>query len=1232
MRSQFRIFIVGILVLILCGFIWICGVQEAASINSLAEYTDEELLRFSVENAFIQEGEILELVLDRTLKQAGAEVYYTLDGSMPTKESILYQDPIVFDSNKSYTCIPVRAVIYYKNEYSNIYCKTFFTESKLNMLDIDIISINIDSQELFDDTNGILVGQNRFSEGEEYIRPAYVEIINPEGELITKDNLGLYVKGNSSRYYEYCSLGLCADKQYGSLSNRIYYPINNDKETTELHRVTEYKKLTLHAGSQDWNALGSNIRASIATRLAAESGMKGVYDQKRAVVFLNGDFYALVTVKGDFSESFLKERFGINEASLLKYQGSETHGMRALQVEQFLQREDRINSYIANIENNIDVIDYLTYYAIEIMLNNIDWPFNSTGMWKVLDSEEGNRFADKKIRMLLNDVDLIYADLYQDVNYMHDNFETVLNTQKCNFGFLLKHNRYKYQFVSILCDLMNTSFTDQNIYKVVMEENNKIQKALKFFYYEKQKTQRQDTNALLQCAMERKENVIQNVKKYLDFDEMYTLEVSVGQGAAVRWNNMEILGTAETARYRGKYYMECPFKVTVSADPGYAVGGWLVNGETQVQGETLLLSDEYIREGQLVISPIVYPCEEGVVINEFSASGGADWIELYNGGTREANLSGWFLSDREDNLTKYSLNGLKISPEETMLIYCKNNSFVLSSVVCNFNISPGETIFLSKDGNIIDKVYCPLMADTESYGRYEDGATWCFWKNPTPGERNMVYYNCKSSAVEDADLQEMDIVEFSGLHKKMSEAFQRENVQYKVLIIPSCDSLKRSDMAEQKYMDLIKALQTEEVQTIDALSYFKNNGDKFTFPLYNEVGNYNDYGQYIIYKALCFNSALELFAEDFAWEMSFSDNDCVEKYLSWKGNTRLLNETGLVYVNAPKEYKEDGLVQIYENNNALEERTCVYVTRDFSETMMLYLANTYSRLIYIVSDDIPYNIALREEADVVIVECIQNNLQAHLSNKLLDIVVDGAVCQSIPENSVRCEIQLDEYAYDNSMVRYRGVTHFENINMYKDQIRILLVQGSHTLEIEKVDVNTYSTDLQQSRFEFAVDRDLLPKGSWQVCLLIEDKTGKQQVVQTAVYVVSDSIEPVLFKESGLADAEMAITYNLDEIFEDNNGRLLRLKGYAFVDGHEAVTGGIRVVLANGDMYYPLCTQTVIRKDLNEYFSEVSVNLEQAGFEAFVDVELLRGAAWNVLIAVDDGTTGGYITTYAVLSY
>jgi hypothetical protein len=140
-----------------------------------------------------------------------------------------------------------------------------------------------------------------------------------------------------------------------------------------------------------------------------------------------------------------------------------------------------------------------------------------------------------------------------------------------------------------------------------------------------------------------------------------------------------------------------------------------------------------------------------VLVNEIVPSNNAsypgdeddfpDWIELYNAGTRQANLKGYFITDNANRPAKQMLPAEAVIPPKGFLILLAAGivdpekplylSFLLSGM--------GEGVWLSDpNGNLLDGTeYGHPPASDYAYARFPDGTgafQWC--GTATPGERN----------------------------------------------------------------------------------------------------------------------------------------------------------------------------------------------------------------------------------------------------------------------------------------------------------------------------------------------------------------------------------------------------------------------------------------------------------------------------------------------------------------
>lgn len=141
-----------------------------------------------------------------------------------------------------------------------------------------------------------------------------------------------------------------------------------------------------------------------------------------------------------------------------------------------------------------------------------------------------------------------------------------------------------------------------------------------------------------------------------------------------------------------------------------------------------------------------------IVINEYSCSNvngpvdafgnREDWFELYNSSGTAFDITGFFLSDKATNLSKFEIPSGNIPANGFLRIYCSGQNTVSGGEIhTNFKLTQTRNekiIFSDNAGNVIDSLTINFLTQADhSYGRSTDGdANWSLYTSPTPGATN----------------------------------------------------------------------------------------------------------------------------------------------------------------------------------------------------------------------------------------------------------------------------------------------------------------------------------------------------------------------------------------------------------------------------------------------------------------------------------------------------------------
>ncbi len=114
----------------------------------------------------------------------------------------------------------------------------------------------------------------------------------------------------------------------------------------------------------------------------------------------------------------------------------------------------------------------------------------------------------------------------------------------------------------------------------------------------------------------------------------------------------------------------------------------------------------------------------------------SDFVELFNGGETVVDLSGWYLSDTQEKLTKWAFPNVTIGPGEYLLVFLSGKDRKGDELHASFALHAGETLVLYNSITLrYDALLIPETEENVSIGRNERGET-VFYSHPTPLEEN----------------------------------------------------------------------------------------------------------------------------------------------------------------------------------------------------------------------------------------------------------------------------------------------------------------------------------------------------------------------------------------------------------------------------------------------------------------------------------------------------------------
>lgn len=307
-------------------FIAVRGPKAAAVMADMSE------VHCSEDSSFVEGN--LELSLSC---QGGYPIYYTLDGSVPTLDSPLYEGPIVMNASREVQSAVLRASVYEEDTgvWGNLFTRTYFYAENMQTIkdrfSTYIVCLTSDPYNLYDYEYGIMVEgkiRDEYRASEEYIsgkltqpanftqegrnweRKAYVEILSPDGERLIAQNAGIRIFGHASRQYYYKSFKLYAREEYGE--DIFDYPLFSDNLPGGGSEVQDsYERLVVRAHGFDKSV--TLFREELFQRLCSQ--IEGI-DSKSvapASVWLNGAYYNFEWLQEVYDDRYMEENYGFRQ-------------------------------------------------------------------------------------------------------------------------------------------------------------------------------------------------------------------------------------------------------------------------------------------------------------------------------------------------------------------------------------------------------------------------------------------------------------------------------------------------------------------------------------------------------------------------------------------------------------------------------------------------------------------------------------------------------------------------------------------------------------------------------------------------------------------------------------------------------------------------------------------------------------------------------------------------------
>jgi len=574
-------------------------------------------------------------------------IYYTTNSSIPTRYSTVYSGELSINKSKIIKARIIKTGFIPGETVTNSY---IFSRSTL-----PVVALSIDSLDLWDYNTGIYAlgpnpgnypyfGANFWQDWE---KACHFELMDPNKKVIDVD-AGVKIFGNWSRANDQKSMAVHCRKKYGP--EYMEYKIFNNRPFDKFYSIV------LRNSGNDWNT--TMFRDGLMTSLTV--GLN--FDQmayRPAAIFLNGQYWGILNLREKIDENFLASNNGVdpNKVILLENEGQPLIGSaddwRALYG--FLERNSMaVEANYDQVASQIDISSFIDYFASQIFYANHDWPGNNIRYWKTTDPGSKWRWImyDTDFGMSGNSGNAASNSLAAATNpngpgWPNPPWSTLVLRK------LLENPGFRDQFVNRFSDLMNSTFRPARVVKAIDEKSNAISGEISGHLLRWKGGNQTGWLSAVQVmrtfANGRPVYVFTHLKQKFSFQTQQVITLNTDSvSGTIQINSLKL----NEFPWKGSYFPNVPVTLTAMPNAGYRFLKW--EGVTANSNQQTITVSPKANLELTAIFESDGSHYENIVINEISFNNDAqpdpgDWIEIYNKGKEDIDISGWKLTDSDPN-------------------------------------------------------------------------------------------------------------------------------------------------------------------------------------------------------------------------------------------------------------------------------------------------------------------------------------------------------------------------------------------------------------------------------------------------------------------------------------------------------------------------------------------------------------------------------------------------------
>jgi hypothetical protein len=352
-----------------------------------------------------------------------------------------------------------------------------------------------------------------------------------------------------------------------------------------------------------------------------------------AAVFLNGDYYGPAWLKTPRTENHLARIYGGDSNNFQFVEGGDNRLVRSWWNGERHARNDLHeisdlamkgftgaggDARFEEFSSRIDVDGLIRYYAMQIYLNNYDWPNHNIEMWRYFPTENERNdpnlhpyLRDGRWRVFAHDIEAAWSIWDNDDRTVRDDtlrdILTGSNNNRWNSSHssaflyaLVERDDTRAQLANTFVDLIEGAFSTENIIRtldgLISMIQNEINHALRMNIIDPDnewwptiESFENSHTAIRRFARDRPEHILRSVHANLGFDRnnRFTVALTTTEGGGAVMNSRPV---TDAQTVIGNYYAGTEIRITAQPFPGYTVDYWTVN-DVRRNGDVITVNE-----------------------------------------------------------------------------------------------------------------------------------------------------------------------------------------------------------------------------------------------------------------------------------------------------------------------------------------------------------------------------------------------------------------------------------------------------------------------------------------------------------------------------------------------------------------------------------------------------------------------------------------------------------------